>query len=99
MDLGLRKTKIRSFKEGQKRYIYDSRASDNVCKAHILKVLPHPDAPDEQLIVYRWYGKHKRYWWYGVTQTWTQRVWADYIKKTVDGLREKRKKEKVTIQI
>lgn len=90
MNLDSKENKIRHFKEGQKRYIYDDRASDNVCKAHILKVLPHPEDPDDHLIVYRWYGKHKRYWWYGVTETWMQRLWADYVKKVIDKRREKK---------
>lgn len=82
------------FKEGQKRYIYDDRATDNVCLAHILHLLPHPENNDEQLIVYRWYGKHRRHWWYGITETWKQDLWAEYIAKVVELKKIKKKKKK-----
>ena len=75
--------RCRPFKEGQKRYLYDNRAEDNVCLAHIIEVLPHPEDKDERLIVYRWFGKHKRHWWYGITETWLQDLRADYCQKVV----------------
>lgn len=82
--------RTRPFKVNQKRHIYDDRASDNVCLAHILHILPHPEHEDEQLIVYRWYGKHHRHWWYGITETWKQDLWFDYVQKVID-IRKQRK--------
>ena len=71
------------FKEGKTYYLFDSRAEHDVCKAHVLHVLPHPENPDERLIVYRWFGKHKRHWWYGITDLYIQNLYADYVKKVV----------------
>ena len=87
------RTPLKPFKVGQKRYLYDDRAVDDVCLAHILHILPHPDCEDEKLIVYRWYGKHKRYWWYGITQLWQQKLWADYCQNVVLLRKENRKKK------
>ena len=67
------------YKVGKAYYLYDNRAERNECKAHILAILPHPELSDDNLIVYRWWGKHKRYWFYGVTTYWQQDIWADYV--------------------
>ena len=77
------------YKVGNAYYLYDDRAEHDVCKAHILAILPHPEDnagrdKTDKLIVYRWYGKHKRYWFYGVTTYWQQTMWADYVKSKVE---------------
>lgn len=80
--------------EGKTYYFYDDRAVDNVCKAHVFHILPHPENEEDRLIVYRWYGKHKRYWWYGITTLSEQQLWADYCKNAVKTARERRWKRK-----
>jgi len=70
-------------KEGKQYYFYDSKAEDDVCKAHVLCILPHPEREDDRLIVYRWYGKHRQRWWYGVTTISQQELWADYVRKVI----------------
>lgn len=70
-----------NIKEGKQYYFYDDRAKDDVCKAHVLHILPHPERDDDKLIVYRWYGKHRQYWWYGVTTISQQKLWSDYVQK------------------
>lgn len=77
--------------EGKTYYLYDDRAVNDVCKAHVLKVLPHPEREDDRLVVYRWYGKHKQQWWYGVTSISQQELWADYCAKVVCHAKERRK--------
>lgn len=76
------------------RYFYDSRASDDVCKAHIIAELPHPEREDDKLIVYRWFGKHKRWWWYGVTDNRKQDLWADYVKSVLERQKRERKRKR-----
>lgn len=62
------------------RYLYDNRSTDDVVKAHIIAYLPHPESPNDRLIVYRWFGTHRRYWWYGVTSEKQQdHIWKDYV--------------------
>lgn len=82
---------MREIKEGKTYYFYDDRAEYSVCKAHVLKILPHPEYEDDRLIVYRWFGKHRRYWFYGVTSIRKQEMAADYVQKVVDEEKEKRK--------
>lgn len=79
------------YKVGKAYYLYDNRAERDVCKAHILAILPHPEFSDDNLIVYRWWGKHKQYWFYGVTTYWQQNIWGDYVKHRVETLKQKRK--------
>lgn len=69
--------------EGKTYYFYDDRAEGDVCKAHVLHILPHPERDDDRLIVYRWYGKHRQHWWYGVTTISQQELWADYVQKVI----------------
>ena len=66
------------YEVGKAYYFYDDRADRDVCKAHVLHILPHPEREDDRLIVYRWYGIHRRRWWYGVTTVSQQEIWADY---------------------
>ena len=80
-----------NIQEGKSYYFYDDRAVDNVCKAHVLHVLPHPEMEEDRLIVYRWYGKHKQRWWYGVTTISQQEIWADYCKDAVRIAMERKK--------
>lgn len=68
-------------------------ATDDVCLAHVLKVLPHPEREDDRLVIYRWYGKHKRHWWYGVTSISQQDLWAGYCAKVVCHAAKDRHKE------
>lgn len=75
------------------RYLYDHRAADNVVKAHIIVYLPHPERPDDRLIVYRWFGTHKQYWWYGVTDEEEQDLWKDYVQKVLKRRKERRCKK------
>lgn len=82
---------MKTIKEGKAYYFYDNRAEYNVCKAHVLKILSHPERENDRLIVYRWYDKHRRYWRFGVTSNWYQRMSADYVKKVVQSEKEKRK--------
>lgn len=70
-------------KVGKKYYFYDERAEHSVCVAHVLGVMPHPEREDDRLIVYRWYGKHKQRWFYGVTDGQTQGIWTDFCQKVV----------------
>lgn len=72
-----------NIEEGKQYYFYDDRAEDDTCKAHVLHILPHPDRADDRLVVYRWFGKHCRYWWYGVTTISQQELWADYVQKII----------------
>lgn len=72
------------FKEGKECWMYDSRAEFDVCYAHILYVLPHPENHNDRLIVYRWFGKNKKWWWYGVTSISDQELEMDYVTKTVE---------------
>lgn len=83
-----------NIQEGKTYYFRDYRAADGVCKAHVLHILPHPEKEEDQLIVYRWYGKHKQYWWYGVTTLSEQQLWADYCKNRVKIAKERRRKRK-----
>lgn len=83
-----------TIKEGKTYYFYDDRAVDDVCKAHVLHILPHPDRIDDRLIVYRWFGKHKRRWWYGITTISQQEIWEDYCKDAIKIARERRRKRK-----
>lgn len=76
--------------EGKTNYFYDDRAEEDVCKAHVLHILPHPEREDDRLIVYRWYGKHRQRWWYGVTTISQQELWADYVKKVIGYRKQKR---------
>lgn len=80
-----------NIEEGKTYYFYDERAVDGVCKAHVLHVLPHPEREDDRLVVYRWYGKHRRHWWYGVTTVSQQDLWADYCKNVLNDNKERRK--------
>lgn len=80
-----------SIQEGKTYYFYDDRAVDDVCKAHVLNILPHPEREDDRLIVYRWYGKHIQRWWYGVTTISQQEMYANYCKDIVTHNKEKRK--------
>lgn len=83
-----------NIQEGKTYYFYDDRAVDDVCKAHVLHILLHPEREEDRLIVYRWYGKHKQRWWYGVTTLSQQQIWADYCKNAVKIARERRRKRK-----
>jgi len=80
-----------NIEEGKQYYFYDDSAEDYVCKAHVLHILPHPERDDDRLIVYRWFGKHRRHWWYGVTTVSQQELWADFVQKVIH--RRKHKKE------
>ena len=51
-----------TYEEGKAYYFYDERANRDVCKAHVLHILPHPEDKNDHLIVYRWYGTHRQYW-------------------------------------
>lgn len=80
-----------NIEEGKTYYFYDDRAVDDVCKAHVLHILPHPErGEDDRLIVYRWWGKHRRHWWYGVTTMKRQRLFGSYVQEVI----EYRKKQK-----
>lgn len=81
-------------KLGKTYYFYDNRAEDGVCKAHILHVLPHPERENDQLIVYRWYGKHSQRWWYGITTISQQELWTDYVHKVIKHRKQKRQYRK-----
>lgn len=72
-----------NIEEGKQYYFYDDRAENNVCKAHVLHILSHPEREDDRLIVYRWYGKHRKHWWYGVTTISQQEMWADYVQEVI----------------
>jgi hypothetical protein len=78
------KIDIRGIKAGQKCWLLEDRAVWNVCNAEILHVLPHPEDPEDKLIVYRWFGTNKKWWWYGITSASYQEENLDYIKKVVN---------------
>lgn len=46
------------------RVYYDS----DVCKAHVLAILPHPTDPNDRLIAFRYYGRHRQYWHYALIE-------------------------------
>lgn len=69
------------FEIGRKFYLYEPRAELNVCCAHVLAILPHPEKEDNSLIVYRWYGRYSRCWRYGITDAHTQDEYMDYREK------------------
>lgn len=69
---------------GKKYYFYDERAKHCVCTAHVLHILPHPERENDRLIIYRWYGKYKKRWWYGVTDGRTQMCWKDYCQDVAE---------------
>ena len=64
-------------------YLYDTRAQFDVCKAHILAVLPHPTDSDDRVIVYRWWGRRHRCWLYGATELSEQQIFEEYVQKNV----------------
>ena len=80
-------------KEGKSCYFYDERANRDVCKAHVLHILPHPEDNEDRLIVYRWYGIHRQHWWYGVTTLKTQELWREYVDKVTENRSELRKSQ------
>lgn len=77
------------YEVGKKYYLYECRAEMNVCCAHILAILPHPERDDDNIIVYRWYGRHKQWWWYGVTDYKEQELWKDYTAKAEKKLKQR----------
>lgn len=81
---------MKTIKEGKAYNFYDDRAEEDVCKAHVLHILPHPERVDDKLIVYRWYGKHRQDWWYGVTTISQQELWADYVQKVINHQKERK---------
>ena len=82
---------MKDIKQGRTYYLYDDRAEEGVCKAHVLHVLPHPErGEDDRLIVYCWYGKHRQHWWYGVTTMSQQELWADYVRKVISPRKERK---------
>lgn len=54
----------------------------------------NPEREEDRLIVYRWYGRHKQRWWYGVTTISQQDIWADYCKDAVRIAKERARKRK-----
>lgn len=85
---------MKPFKIGTKRYIYDPRAQDDVCLAHILAVMPHPDNDEDQIIVYRFWGKHRKYYFYGAKQASLLGLWNGYVNDVVQYRKKKRKEKK-----
>jgi hypothetical protein len=78
----------REVKSGQRCWLYETRADRDLCYAHILHVLPHPENPDDKLIVFRWFGIHKRWWWYGVTSMSYQELYLDLTTRKVKKIYE-----------
>ena len=70
-----------NYKEGKTIHLYEERAEDHVCTAHILKVIDHPEYSNDRLIIYRWWSRHRQKWFYGVTEIWRQELWKDYVNK------------------
>ncbi len=77
---------------GKKCYLYNSKAKFDVCTAHILHVMPHPERKDDILIVYRWYGKHKQWWHYDVTSGQEQDIEQEYVQRNVEKYIKRKKK-------
>lgn len=48
-------------KPGKSYHIYDSQNASRVVKAHVMHIVDGC-YQDEQLIIYRFYGKYKRWW-------------------------------------
>ena len=80
-----------TYEEGKAYYFYDERANRDVCKAHVLHILPHPEDKNDHLIVYRWYGTHRQYWWYGVTTEKYQKLYREYVEKVMSSKKSYRK--------
>lgn len=84
MSMNTRLIEPREMKPGDKCWIFDDRANNDICEAEILHVLPHPEDPEERLIVYRWFGTNKKWWWYGVTDIDYQELNHELIKRKVE---------------
>lgn len=69
---------------GKTCYLYDERALRDVCKAYILAILPHPTDSDDNVIVYRWWGRRARGWFYGATELSTQKIFEKYVNTIVN---------------
>lgn len=69
---------------GKTCYLHDTRAQRSVCKAHILAVLSHPTNDEDKVIVYRWWGRRARCWFYGATELSEQRIFEGYVSNTVN---------------
>lgn len=83
------------YKVGKKYHFYENGAMFDFCLAHVLSVLPHPEDDTDQLIVYRWHGVHKQWWFYRVTTAKEQEQMKDYVARQIErkrGIRKERKK-------
>lgn len=82
-----------NIEEGKTYYFYvDRYTDDDVCKAHVLHVLPHPEGNDDKLIVFRWYERHRKCWRHGVTTISQQELWKDYVNKVLACRKDERKR-------
>lgn len=73
----------RAFIVGKTRYLknYDFY----IVKAHILHILPHPEDPDNRLIVFRYWSIRLHRWHYEITdansQARIEKLVYEYVKK------------------
>lgn len=82
------KGKRMNYKIGKTYHFFNDDNKDNVCKAHVLHIMPHPEADGVFLIIYRWFGFYHRWWHYAVTDTDEQDGYADYVKRRLQRRKE-----------
>lgn len=82
----------KAFIVGKTRYL--SNVSCNVVKAHILHILPHPEDPDNRLIVFRRWSNHTHSWYYEVTDANFQASIEKDVDDALEIMRERRKSRK-----
>lgn len=79
----------KAFIVGKTRYLYN--IFHKVVKAHILHFLPHPEDPDNRLIVFRHWSIYTHSWHYEVTDANFQASIEKYVDDALKRIREKRK--------
>ena len=82
----------KAFIVGKTRYL--SNIFHNVVKAHILHILPHPEDPDNRLIVFRYWSFRTRRWHYEIADANLQAAIEEYVDVTLERMREIRKNRK-----
>ena len=82
----------KAFIVGKTRYL--SNISHNVVKAHILHILPHPEDPDNRLIVFRYWSVHTHRWHYEIADANLQAAIEKDVDNVLERMREIRKNRK-----
>ena len=85
------------YKVGKKYHLYNNDACFDFCLAEIVAVMIHPEDETDKLIVYRWFGTHKRWWHYSITTASQQERMKDFVTKMMERKRNIRKNRKEPI--